>query len=108
MTLEERNLSALRAAMSNITDTEASKAVKVVEGIYIESGIEVPARKKRLSGMAAVAAKMKVGDSVRLAVPKGSNAANTASPLIYQLRRLKRKACQRSIEDGRYVRVWRV
>lgn len=108
MTLEERNYAALQAAMSNVTDTEAAKAVKVVDGILIESGIEVPTRKKMLHGMAAVAAKMKVGDSVKLLIPSGSSAANTASPLIYQLRKLKRKSCHRSIEDGCYVRIWRV
>jgi hypothetical protein len=106
MTLQEQNLSALRAAMSNITDTV--RDVKVVEGIYIESGIEVPTRAKKLRGMAAVAAKMKVGDSVKLIIPEGSIAGNVAAPLEYQLRKLKRKHTHRVIDGGKAVRIWRV
>jgi hypothetical protein len=106
MTLEESNLSALRAAMSNITDT--AKAVKVVEGIYIESGIDMPVRAKKLQGMAAVAAKMKVGDSVKLRIPEGGSASYTAASLQYHLKKMGRKTAHRAIDGGKAVRVWRI
>ena len=82
--------------------------IKMVGGIAIESGIEVPTRAKKLQGMAAVAAKMKVGDSVRLLIPEGKIAGNVAAPLEYQLRKLKRKHTHRVTDGGKAVRIWRV
>ena len=82
--------------------------IKMVDGIAIESGIEVPTRAKKLHGMAAVAAKMKIGDSVKLLIPEGSIAGNVAAPLEYQLRKMKRKHTHRVIDGGKAVRVWRV
>jgi len=82
--------------------------IKMVDGIAIESGIEVPTSAKLRRGMAAVAAKMKVGDSVKLLIPKGRKAGNVAAPLEYQLRKLKRKHIHRVIDGGKAVRIWRV
>jgi len=82
--------------------------IKMVGGIAIESGIEMPKRAKKLEGMAAVAAKMKVGDSVKLLIPEGGSAGYTSSSLRYHLQKLNRKCSHRVVDDGKAVRIWRV
>lgn len=82
--------------------------IKMVGGVAIESGIEVPTRAKKLQGMAAVAAKMKIGDSVKLLIPEGKTAGSVAAPLEYQLKKMKRKYTHRAIDGGKAVRIWRV
>lgn len=82
--------------------------IKMVGGVAIESGIEVPTRAKKLTGMAAVAAKMKIGDSVKLLIPEGKTAGSVAAPLEYQLKKMKRKYTHRAIDGGKAVRIWRV
>ena len=88
--------------------TAGGENIRMVEGIAIESGIEVPRQVRRRTGWAAVAAKMKKGDSVKLLVPPKVTPEAIARPLEWQLKKIKKKFSHRTLDEGKAVRVWRV